>query len=1078
MAKIGELKGALDSLGDRHISIGGDNGEMVRHLKDISTYMDMATDSMGRMEDHLASIGRNTGDSNTALARQTQILRDNADAHRSAADAVTALATAHRNTGGGGGGFAPSGGGGGSSAGGSGGGGHGGMGFYGSGAFVPWRGGGFQAVKFWGMAIAEFAATAVPALMAAGAASVVGMKGAEDVMLRAKAISTTATALGPAYGQTVGSYIGTSGTLGRYQNMARGGVYELAGAGINFANAGSGAFSQMGLSTIAMMDRGVANMLNNYKDRQAAGKGGLGDMMGGGTEWLRRYGDLFSNLGSTVMNLAPYEPGLGGDVLNTLVGGTGFLKQMTQDIPGPLLGGIMAAEGGMRWGKAALGGKGLLGRVLGLRKVGGLGGLLSKGGEGLFQRGMGGALGDLGLGMMGAGDALAGAAGPISLAAALSAYGLSYLASTMPSPAERQVAGLQAGIGQAGFSAAFHPLAHAIVTARGLAASLPTGPGADMMGASQTPGSFMRFGPIGPTARQVYANAATSWEQTQADLINAGPQLVTALKKAGLKTVGMADAFQIAQNALLDTTHAFGKDGKLNKTAQTMLQNYVKGIAPMTQTGGAFNAAIGAQQIMSSPQMKALSQVNQAMDSMQQIASGGPAGMATLFGMLGGSQIPVKKTAAGIQMQAPPAFKAMAKALTSFTSAPGASAWNTFAGSQGLVTAEQQNLDQLRTYMTLGAIGSRGAAGVAGFQLEQLLPLAKKSPAALAMLMQQGAGIGIGGYYQGTGTAADQAKNYAAFSKALGGQAFDSKHLTQAMNQAVINASNIPATAAQFMQGVHGSIQAQQVAQASQDVARLRQAAAGGTVAIGAGRDLASVFKAQGLHGQALTGSIDAALKQAGVSRTMRVNIEAQVNTAQVKAQLAGIKSVAPVNVQVHANGVATASQQIQGIKGHNVMITAAASGVGAAQAAINSVHGKVVDIVVNTIVTGGTVSQSAMRAAGYAPGVSASQIAAGIRKSSMGMQTGGMVPGSGHGDIIPAMLEPGEAIIPRYLVPLIAPILAAHRVPGFGGVPQSSASHFAAGGLAGVPRPPGSRSTGTPGSSSRSPWSTRSRRR
>ena len=204
------------------------------------------------------------------------------------------------------------------------------------------------------------------------------MKGAEDVMLRAKAISTTATALGPAYGQTIGSYIGTSGTLGRYQNMARGGVYELAGAGINFANAGTGAFSQMGLSTIAMMDRGAANMLNNYKDRQAAGKGGAG-LMSGGTEWLRRYGDLFSNLGNIGLNLAPYEPGIGGDVLNTLVGGTGFLKQMTQDIPGPILGAIMAVEGGPALvGRRLLGGKGLLGRVLGLRKVGGLGGLIGR----------------------------------------------------------------------------------------------------------------------------------------------------------------------------------------------------------------------------------------------------------------------------------------------------------------------------------------------------------------------------------------------------------------------------------------------------------------------------------------------------------------------------------------------------------------------------------------------------------------------------------------------------------------------------------------------------------------------------
>ena len=57
----------------------------------------------------------------------------------------------------------------------------------------------------------------------------------------------------------------------------------------------------------------------------------------------------------------------------------------------------------------------------------------------------------------------------------------------------------------------------------------------------------------------------------------------------------------------------------------------------MTKSGGAFNAAIDAQQIMASPAMKNLSGINQAMDSMTQIMSGGPAGMAGLFGsMLGG----------------------------------------------------------------------------------------------------------------------------------------------------------------------------------------------------------------------------------------------------------------------------------------------------------------------------------------------------------------------------------------------------------------------------------------------------------
>src|SRR5262249_23122442 len=61
--------------------------------------------------------------------------------------------------------------------------------------------------------------------------------------------------------------------------------------------------------------------------------------------------------------------------------------------------------------------------------------------------------------------------------------------------------------------------------------------------------------------------------------------------------------------------------------------------------------------------------------------------------------------------------------------------------------------------------------------------------------------------------------------------------------------------------------------------------------------------------------------------------------------------------------------------------------------------------------------------------------------------QTGGMVPGTGHGDIIPAMLQPGEAVVPRSLVPLVAPILAAHRVPGFG-APMGASTHFAAGGV------------------------------
>ena len=44
----------------------------------------------------------------------------------------------------------------------------------------------------------------------------------------------------------------------------------------------------------------------------------------------------------------------------------------------------------------------------------------------------------------------------------------------------------------------------------------------------------------------------------------------------------------------------------------------------------------------------------------------------------------------------------------------------------------------------------------------------------------------------------------------------------------------------------------------------------------------------------------------------------------------------------------------------------------------------------------------------------------------------GWKVPGYGGGDTVPAWLEPGEAVVPKHLVPYVAPFLGAHHVPGF----------------------------------------------
>jgi len=54
-------------------------------------------------------------------------------------------------------------------------------------------------------------------------------------------------------------------------------------------------------------------------------------------------------------------------------------------------------------------------------------------------------------------------------------------------------------------------------------------------------------------------------------------------------------------------------------------------------------------------------------------------------------------------------------------------------------------------------------------------------------------------------------------------------------------------------------------------------------------------------------------------------------------------------------------------------------------------------------------------------------------------LATGGRIPGYGGGDKWPALLEGGEAVVPKHLTPAVAPFLKAHGVPG-----------FAAGGVAG----------------------------
>lgn len=989
--------------------------------KMIETTDVMVTSTGSSLDSHLSKI--------TAVSRAIESVHAAAAAARRADDGGGGLGAALGSAIGGGGGsgmaavFAALG------AAPGGGGGRGGGG--GAPSFVPWAGGGAAAVRFWGMMAAETAATVVPALAAAGTAALVGVQSVEAMIPRYKAIFSTSEALGSAFNMTTGKFLGGGTALQQAQDRFQGGGYVLAGNLLSIIQGGGGqGFIDMGGQTLGMLARGTSQMAVNFS------QGGMGkrlsDMLGGGPEYLRQFGDIGANLGNTLLNVAPNLPGVGQDMLATLSGGTGLLAMLSRDVPGPLIGALLSYEAASRWGPALAGGQGLIGRMLGLRGVGGIGGLIGKAGGFLAERApLGSALEGLGFGMSGFGGGLAALGGPELGAAGLMAYGLGKLV-TYKSPAQQQVAAMQAGIDQAGFSEAWKPLAQAVTKAVGLAAqpALYAGVGTPVVDGRHLPGGRVAAGIQAAAARSpqgVMAAAALDFANQTGELANAAPELKSALFKAGLKSISLADAFQIGQNALLDMSHAFGKDGKLTAAAQQMVTAYARVIAPMTQSSGAFGAAVGAQTIMSQGAMQNLAKVNSAMDAYQQIIAGGPTGASALAAGAG----------------AAPAH-AIAAALTGFTSPANAAAWQAFASTSpskpGFITQMQQFGDQMRTYLTLGTADLGQTKGFSAFELQRILPQARQSSAALAMLMQQGAAAGVTGYYD---TSKSQAQNYKDVAAALHSAAFSSSQFNKNMNAVTIATANIPAVAKTFADMAGTTAQADRLAHASKDIKAIREAAVGGGGPFGGGtfgvdpkinmaavKDLVSQLRAAGVQGgAAMKASLDAILSRAGIGKALRVKIEAQVTGLGPAEKLKAL---------------------IASIHGKNVTVNASANAaaVDALKNAIAGVHGKSVTITVTTInrMITQAVGAGIIHTAGGVLGATMVGGPAGMRLT--GHASGGLIPGSGSGDTYPAMLTPGEAVVPKNLVPLIAPFLAAHKVPGFGGVPGTSGAHFALGGM------------------------------
>lgn len=938
----------------------------------------------------------------------------------------------------------------------------------------------------WAMMLTnELLATVGPAVVAGGMGALTAAQGFEQAVPRAKAIFNTAESLGGSLGITAGQAVGLGASpLQHAQDLATGTAFQTTGAGINMLKAGAGApFVQLGLNTDAMFSRFMATLTTDFT------KGGLGAKLGnlvtGGSGYLQGFGDVAANLGKTFLNVAPNLPGVGSDLLSTLTGGTGALAKVTGGLGG-MLGPILAFEAGNRWGPAMVGGAGrLLGRVGGAFGAAGAGRL----GGGLA--GLGGALGGLGATQIGG----------IAAAALLINKGYTYqtpeslvsnqmiananqmgIPEGIPSIIKnmQQLARYPATQGGVGANAFGNILGGAGEANKGAGGGglgaiwgglvrathgvLQLGRGASGVlagGASNWGGPNGMFDPSG------YEAAQKGISQLSTALVNSlgvGNQVQSQWKGLTGSTLDMGQAFDVATMAQLQLGASFEKNGKLTSQSKQMISNLQAGYNAMNfGAGGQFGNAVAAQTAMSGLQHTQLQAVNTAYDQLGQIVTGGTAGAGGFFSTLGGAQVTSRH--GSIAFQAPPAFAKFAKALTSFTSPGGASAWNTFSNSQnGLVTQLDSQFDWLRTAQTMGALQPGQTAGMAGFELQQLLPMARRSPAALAELSMRAQEFGGPKYDQGK----SQAQNYAAMARWVKQHGDTAKQYTSDMNQGTVALSQTGRDAQQFVQQVGSGIATALATGIATHGATLQDAfmssVHGGGKGKGPGYDLGKLenygkfLAASGIPRQGAVDMARTAAQFAGAGPgiqsmiahqmgSLYAKLKVQADTSQAQAAIANLThATANPKVKVSAE-VSAAQAAINAIKGKNIPVGVRAAGISAIQSAIDSLHGKTVTItVINRLIT--QMIGLGTPVGGVAPGTLVGG-GANMRLRN-GMQTGGMVPGSGFGDIIPAMLEPGEAIVPRYLVPVIAPILAAHHVPGFGGMPRSSSSHFALGGIAG----------------------------
>ncbi len=916
------------------------------------------------------------------------------------------------------------------------------------------------------MGVVEFLAVFVPAMFAAAAAASVLVQGIGNVVNNLTGMYDVGESLGPMFGKTQGDMLGLGHSLQIAQNAADPRAYELLGEAIlavrsavgktddslQSVNHTAGTASQ-GISNFGQMGLAVSHILNGFFadidiDMNTM-SGTITSLLSNAVQDLVEFGQLFGNLGHAILNFANDMPGaaeLALKVLDLLSRGILWLS----NLPHGLIEFVMLFEELYRWTGLVAGAFSLVGRGIALigtlgipvlAKIGlnigqmfanlinGVAGMIANFvvmGEkaGIFGAKVDSAAESMVEGLGGAADFMTGPWGAALALGGLAIAGLILYFRKFHSATTNFIDDAQQAVSAASNLKALNVIGNemaqttaklAIATNQLSKAPVPdlfNTKGIAQLGTQATVSknsiaalgssveSFFKVLVSGPVAAENAAIQAgepvRQLSAFQKSLANQSLNVVTGAQYIA-KTYGgsFADALGIADDAGVQLTGTLLGQSKAALQARIEIAGLILGYHEMDLSGGTLNNSMEAVNATAQIQASKVGTVNQAWDTY--------IGMTTsLTGSFSQFNLDLQQmgntaTVSGSKISAftgdtTKSVQQTAQALASFKGSSNQT-WQSFNSS---VSQANTFMDSLRTAAAANVVPAGQFQQAMASIVGQLLPFAQYSKTATAELSTLAQESG------GPATSNFQTLKSWVDKNAVSGQQF-----TGIIDTLTQKLSNVTAVAQTFA----GTLQT--------DVINAIASAGVNTSNITSlTQDFTESLESNGTQSGVTTAAqnkLNAELKKLGFT---------QQDVNQIDAELVqgfGNVSGAATITASKAHGASGAWEEM------NAKARTLASNI--KDALVPDLESIPRNTYINVVEKGtGTFSISQIMGA-IDPSSAANQAKEGVGVRAAG---GARIPGYGGGDSVAAMLEPGEAVVPKHLVSQIAPFMAANRVPGF----------------------------------------------